>query len=118
MGSFVGKNVPDILASAQKSENAYPFDYRFRNRPVRAAIEMAQAHLLAISDIQPQLLSSYKTDPLDLELVWNIGIWLKETGNLEGARNVLSYASHLAPGNALIARAVTELTPKEKPNGE
>ncbi len=69
-------------------------------------------------DMQPFLINAYKTDPLDLELVWNIGIWLKEIGNLDAAQATLVFASRLAPGNALVARAADEITTKLKENSK
>ncbi len=119
VNSFIGKDVQSLLDAAQKAEAIYPFDYRFRNRPIRTAIELAMAGHLPVAELQKPIMEAYKTDPLDLELVWNIGIWLREMGNLDGAKQTLEFASHLAPGNALVARAVSEMNQqKEKSNGQ
>ena len=74
---------------------------------------------LPVAELQKPIIEAYKTDPLDLELVWNIGIWLREMGNLDGSRQTLTFATRLAPGNALVARALQEVTAKqEKSNGQ
>jgi hypothetical protein len=58
--------------------------------------------------ILPPLTEALRTDPWDLEVIWNIGVLQNQSGNKEGSRNTLQVASKLAPGNALIARALNE----------
>ena len=101
-----------MLDASYKSEHAYPFDYRFRNRPLRAVIELAQHGLVPINYLGPPVVEALRTDPMDLEVIWNVGIWQSELGNKANAKQILDFASRLAPGNPLIAKAASSMSTK------
>ena len=107
--SFQGPSVDEVLAASYASEHAYPFDYRFRNRPLRNAIELVQHQVIPVNNLTPSVLEAIRTDPMDLEVIYNVGIWQAELGNKDNAKNILTFASRLAPGNPLIAKAASSI---------
>ncbi len=107
--SFHGQTLEELIDAGFKTEQSYPLDYRFRNRPLRVAIELAMRAKIPADAIVEPLREALRTDPLDLEVIWNLGVLQTQGGNKEAARNTLLFASRLAPGNVLVARAVNEM---------
>jgi len=102
------------LDNAVAVEKIYPYTYRFRNRPPRAAIEFAQAQKLSLQDLAKYLAIGADTDPFDLELIWNIGVFANQIGNQANAKAAFTFASRLAPHNPSVAGALRELTGEPK----
>jgi hypothetical protein len=107
--SFQGPSVDEVLEAAYAGEHAYPFDYRFRNRPLRTAIELVQHKVIPVNNLTPAVLEAIRTDPMDLEVIYNVGVWQAELGSKDNAKKILDFASRLAPGNPLIAKAASSL---------
>ena len=76
-------------------------------------IELAQNRIIGIEALSPAIIEAIRTDPIDLEVIWNVGVWQNELGHKEQAKSILTFASRLAPGNVLVSRAVESLQPKQ-----
>lgn len=72
------------------------------------------AGAMPMADLRPYLIEALKTDPIDLELLWNIAVWEHSTGQDAAMKDVLQFATRLAPGNAIIAGTLQQETTNGK----
>lgn len=77
---------------------------------------MAQINKLPMRELGNYLQIGLKTDPYDLELIWNIAVWLHQLGDDKNSKATFAFASQLAPHNPIVAGALSQFT-QENTNG-